>query len=64
MKCANCGNEDERTLWDEGDTVYCSKCAHRTSIETGEDDLVVCPHCGEPRDRKAYYCRNCGTAGF
>lgn len=64
MKCANCGNEDERTLWDEGDTVYCSKCAYRTSIETGEDDLVVCPHCGEPRDRKAYYCRNCGTAGF
>ena len=40
MKCANCGNEDERTLWDEGDTVYCSKCAHRTSTETGEDDLV------------------------
>ena len=64
MKCANCGNEDERTLWDEGDTVYCSKCAHRTSTETSEDDLVVCPNCGEPRSRKAYYCRNCGTAGF
>lgn len=59
MKCANCGNEDEKTLWDEGDTIYCSLCAHRTRISDGEDDLVECPHCHEMRDRKAYYCRNC-----
>ena len=26
MKCANCGNNDQKTLWDEGDTFYCSKC--------------------------------------
>ena len=45
MKCANCGNTDTSTLWDEGDTIYCSKCWHRTSVNTGEDDLVECPHC-------------------
>ena len=61
-KCANCGNDDENTLWDEGDTIYCSKCAHRTLVSTGEDDLVVYPYCGELRDRKAYYCRNCNSA--
>ena len=59
MKCANCGNEDETMLFDEGDTIYYSKCCHRTSVETGEDDLVECPHCHEMRDKKAYYCRNC-----
>ena len=21
MRCANCGNEDENTLWDEGDML-------------------------------------------
>ena len=60
MKCANCGNVNADSLWDEGDTIYCSKCCHRTLIETGEDDLVECPRCHEMRDRKAYYCRNCG----
>ena len=59
MKCAHCGNVDENSLWDEDDTFYCSKCAHRTLYETGEDDLVECPYCHEMRDRKAYYCRNC-----
>lgn len=34
MKCANCKNEDERTLWDDGDTTCCSKCCHRTSVDT------------------------------
>lgn len=61
-KCANCGNDDENTLWDEGDTIYCSKCAHRTLVSTGEDDLVVCLYCGELRDKKVYYRRNCNNA--
>ena len=56
MRCANCGNEDENTLWDEGDTIYCSRCAHRTRTSDGEEDLVECPHCHEMRDSKAYYC--------
>lgn len=52
MRCANCGNEDENTLWDEGDTIYCSRCAHRTRTSDGEEDLVECPHCHEMRDSK------------
>lgn len=59
MRCANCGNEDENTLWDEGDTIYCSRCTHRTRTSDGEEDLVECPHCHEMRDSKAYYCRHC-----
>lgn len=59
MKCANCGNEDERTLWDEGDTIYCSKCCHRTRTDNGENDEVECPYCHRMRDRKAMYCRYC-----
>lgn len=59
MRCANCGNEDENTLWDEGDTIYCSHCSHRTRTSDGEEDLVECPHCHEMRDSKAYYCRHC-----
>ena len=47
------------SLWDEDDTFYCSKCAHRTLYETGEDDLVECPYCHEMKDRKAHYCRHC-----
>lgn len=62
MRCANCGNTDENTLWDEGDTIYCSKCAHRTSVDTGEDDLVECPYCHRMRDRKAMYCRWCNDS--
>ena len=62
MKCANCGNDDERMLWDEGDTIYCSSCRHRTLKETGDDDLVECPCCGYERDRKALYCFHCGHA--
>lgn len=61
MKCANCENTEEEWLWDEGDTVYCSKCYHRTNKETGEDDLLECPHCHQMRDRKAYYCRHCNV---
>jgi hypothetical protein len=61
MKCVNCGNEDPKTLWDEGDTFYCSKCCHRTRIDTNEDDLVECPYCHYMRDRKAMYCRYCNT---
>jgi len=59
MRCAHCKNDDKRTLHDEGDTIYCSLCWHRTRKADGKDDLVECPHCHKPRDRKAYYCRNC-----
>lgn len=62
MRCANCGNTDENTLWDEGDTIYCSRCTHRTSVETGEDDVVECPFCHRLRDRKAMYCRWCNDS--
>ena len=61
-KCANCGNTDNSTLWDEDDTIYCSKCCHRTAKSTGEDDLVECPFCHRMRDRKAYYCRYCNDS--
>lgn len=47
------------TLWDEGGTIYCSRCTHRTRTSDGEEDLVECPHCHEMRDSKAYYCRHC-----
>ena len=59
MRCADCGNEDENTLWDEGGTIYCSRCTHRTRTSDGEEDLVECPHCHEMRDSKEYYCRHC-----
>ena len=62
MKCANCGNTNASTLWDEGDTIYCSECHHRTSVETGEDDVVECPYCHRMRDRKAMYCRYCNDS--
>lgn len=59
MKCANCGNTDKNTLFDEGDTFYCSKCSHRTQAATGQDDLITCPFCGRLRDRKAHHCMWC-----
>ncbi len=61
MKCANCGNENPKTLFDEGDTFYCSVCCHRTQTATGQDDLITCPYCGRLRDRKAYQCMWCGN---
>lgn len=61
MKCANCGNENPKTLFDEGDTFYCSECRHRTQTATGQDDLITCPYCGRLRDRKAAYCMWCNT---
>ena len=61
--CANCGNTDGDTLWDEGDTIYCSNCYHRTRKEDGEDDLVECPVCHHMKDRKAYYCMWCNNSG-
>lgn len=61
-RCANCGNTDENTLWDEGDTIYCSKCCHRTRVDDGADDLVECPYCHRMRDRKAMYCRWCNDS--
>lgn len=64
MRCANCGNADESTLWDEGDTFYCSECTHRTRYEDNEDDLVECPYCHRMRDRKAMYCRYCNDTSW
>ncbi len=62
MKCVNCGNTNKSTLHDEGDTFYCSNCCHRTSKETGMDDLVECPYCHRMRDRKAMYCHWCNDS--
>lgn len=64
MRCANCGNTDENTLWYEGDTVYCSLCTYRTSLDTGDDDVVECPYCHRMRDRKAMYCRWCNDSSW
>lgn len=64
MICANCGNSDERSLWDEGDTFYCSICHHRTLVDSGEDDSVECPYCHRMRDRKAMYCRYCNDSAW
>lgn len=60
MKCANCGNENPKKLWDDDDTIYCSECCHRTVKETRQDDLIECPYCKRLRDRKAYQCLWCG----
>ncbi len=62
VHCANCGNVDSRTLFDEGDTIYCSRCSHRTRKSDGRDDLVICPVCRHLKDRKATYCRWCNNA--
>lgn len=64
MRCSYCGNTDKNTLWDEGDTIFCSCCHHRTSLETGQDDLVECPYCHRMRDRKAAYCRYCNDSAW
>ena len=64
MKCANCGNSDENTLFDEGDTFYCKLCYHRTRVSDGKDDLLECPYCHRMRDRKAAYCRWCNSFGW
>lgn len=61
MKCANCGNTDSKTLWNEGDTIFCSKCSHRTRTDDNEDDVVLCPVCRHMRDRKALYCQWCNN---
>lgn len=62
VHCANCCNDDPRTLFDEGDTIYCSRCSHRTRKSDGKDDLVVCPVCRHLKDRKATYCRWCNNS--
>lgn len=59
MNCANCGNDDQEWLCDEGDTVYCQKCYHRTLLSTGELDEIECKYCHNMRDRTAYYCQHC-----
>lgn len=60
--CANCGNSNPKTLFDEGDTFYCSVCCHRTQTATGQDDLITCPFCGRLRDRKAFVCMWCNNS--
>lgn len=62
LKCANCGNTNSATLWDEGVTIYCSECCHRTRKDDGEDDSVECPYCHRMRDRNAMYCRWCNDS--
>ena len=62
MKCANCGEEDLEWLHDEGDTIFCTRCYHRTRKDNGEDDLVVCPVCHHMRDRKAIHCMWCNSS--
>ena len=62
MKCANCGNSDSRTLFDEGETIYCNKCCHRTRTDNGKDDLVICQICGKLRDRRAMNCMWCNLS--
>lgn len=62
MKCANCGNDNPKNLFDDGDTVYCNICCHRTRKDTGLDDVVICPVCHHMRDRKAMYCLWCNSA--
>lgn len=62
MRCANCGNDDPNTLIDEGDTLYCTICCHRTQTATGQDDLITCPFCGRLRDRKAMNCMWCNIS--
>ena len=61
IKCANCGNANPKKLFDEGDTIYCSECTHRTRVSDGKDDLVVCPVCHHLRDRKAFVCMWCNS---
>ena len=62
MKCANCGNENPVTLLLEDDTFYCNVCHHRTITATGQDDLITCPFCLRPRDRKATNCWWCNCS--
>lgn len=64
MKCANCGNTNENTLWDDGETIHCSLCHHNTLKATGEDDVVECPYCHRMRDRRALYCRYCNDSAW
>lgn len=62
MKCAYCKNTDKRTLWDEGYTIHCLLCHHRTRKNDGEDDSIKCPYCHRMRDKKAIHCRYCNDA--
>jgi DNA-directed RNA polymerase subunit RPC12/RpoP len=64
MKCANCGNDNHATLWDEGDTIYCSVCTHRTRKTDFADDSIQCPYCHRLRDKKAMYCRYCNSSDW
>lgn len=64
MKCANCGNVNEKTLFDEEETFYCSKCCHRTRKTDGLENSVQCPYCHRKRDKSAMYCRYCNASGW
>jgi hypothetical protein len=60
VACAWCGTH--KRLWDEGDTLYCTSCARRTWVASGECALRRCRNCGEMRDAKAYVCFNCNLS--
>ncbi len=62
MKCMYCGNEEQQTLWDEDDVIFCSLCHHRTRKDNGRVDLVKCPYCKRMRERKSMYCRYCNDS--
>ena len=64
MKCANCGNTNQSTLFDEEQTIYCSICQHRTDKKNGRDNSVMCPVCHDLRDPKAVYCRWCNDSSW
>lgn len=61
MKCANCGNEDTRFLFDEPDydDIHCTKCGHWTRRSDGKDDLATCPCCKNYKPRPSYKCLIC-----
>lgn len=57
LNCASCGSSED--LFDEEDTVYCSKCTSRTYKATGKICLKKCPYCKQKTNGKAAYCEHC-----
>jgi hypothetical protein len=58
--CSTCAQDD--VLWDEADTVYCSRCAHRTWKADGSVALRTCQDCGEQMDARAGFCDSCASS--
>ena len=61
MNCAHCGAAIRPEHIEDG-LGFCVVCNHRTRVSDGEDDLVICPSCGQLRDRTAFQCRWCGAS--